>query len=254
MCAGRTLRQFPLIAEQVGEEVVAPLGRPRGPNHFQSASDSVATMTFAKFILPSKSLILDVGAFWFIAYILSGNTSAVRFAEGVTAGNQRNCFFVIHRHTGKSLSDVTCRSNRIGLSVRPFRIHIDQAHLHRAQRILKITIAAVTLISQPRALRTPVYFFGFPHVRAPAAKTERLETHRLEATFPERIMRSAQEIFRPYFCLIGHNSRRALSRFTLSGQLLRGAKRCCPAPAPPRPSPMRYVPALCHAIRMNSGP
>ena len=74
------------------------------------------------------------------------------------------------------------------------------------------------------------------------------------ATLPARIMRSAQEIFRPYFCLIGQSSRRALSRFTLSGQLLSGAKRCVPEPAPPRPSPMRYVPALCHAMRMNNGP
>src|SRR5580700_6803979 len=57
------------------------------------------------------------------------------------------------------------------------------------------------------------------------------------ATLPARIKRSAQEIFWPYFCLIGHNSRRALSRFALSGQLLSGAKRCCPVPAPPRPSP-----------------
>src|ERR1700741_4983866 len=59
-------------------------------------------------------------------------------------------------------------------------------------------------------------------------------------------MRSAQEIFRPYFCLMGQSSLRALSRFALSGQLLRGAKRCWPAPAPPRPSPMRDVAALCH--------
>ena len=43
----------------------------------------------------------------------------------------------------------------------------------------------------------------------------------------------------PYFCLIGHSRRRALSRLTLSGQLLSGAKRCCPRPPPPRPSPMR---------------
>src|SRR6516162_6345023 len=49
------------------------------------------------------------------------------------------------------------------------------------------------------------------------------------ATLPARIMRSAQEIFRPYFCLIGQSSRRALSRLALSGQLLRGAKRCVPA-------------------------
>ena len=34
---------------------------------------------------------------------------------------------------------------------------------------------------------------------------------------------------RPYFCLIGHSSRRALSRLALSGQLLSGAKRCWPA-------------------------
>ena len=62
------------------------------------------------------------------------------------------------------------------------------------------------------------------------------------------------EIFRPYFRLIGQSSRRALSRFALSGQLPRGAKRSMPDPAPPRPSWMRYVPALCHAIRMKSGP
>jgi len=62
------------------------------------------------------------------------------------------------------------------------------------------------------------------------------------------------EIFWPYFCLIGQRRRRALSRFALSGQLLSGAKRCSPLPAPPRPSAMRYVPAACHVMRMKSGP
>jgi hypothetical protein len=74
------------------------------------------------------------------------------------------------------------------------------------------------------------------------------------ATLPASTIRSAQEIFRPYFFLMGQSSRRALSRLALSGQLFRGAKRCSPLPAPPRPSLMRYVPALCHAMRMNSGP
>src|SRR5438128_2532516 len=68
------------------------------------------------------------------------------------------------------------------------------------------------------------------------------------ATLPVRIIRSAHEILRPYFCLIGQSSRRALSRLTLSGQLLSGANRCCPRPPPPRPSPVRYVPALCQAM------
>ena len=59
------------------------------------------------------------------------------------------------------------------------------------------------------------------------------------ATLPARIIRSAQEIFLPYFCLMGWSRRRALSRLTLSGQLFSGAKRCVPLEAPPRPSAMR---------------
>src|SRR5512135_1453075 len=74
------------------------------------------------------------------------------------------------------------------------------------------------------------------------------------AQLPARIIRSAQEIFLPYFCLIGQSKRRALSRLTLSGQLLRGGNRWPPEDAPPRPSPLRYVPALCHAIRIKSPP
>src|SRR5208337_1677570 len=46
---------------------------------------------------------------------------------------------------------------------------------------LKITVAAVALVRQPLGFRAPVdVLFGLPHIRAPAAKTERLEAHRLE--------------------------------------------------------------------------
>src|ERR1035441_3893085 len=86
MRTGRTLRQFPFVAEQVREEVVAPLRRRRGPSDFQTATDGVTTKTFAKFILPSEALILDVGTFWFGAYILRGNASAVGFG-GDTIGS-----------------------------------------------------------------------------------------------------------------------------------------------------------------------
>src|SRR5579871_503104 len=73
----------------------------------------------------------------------------------------------------------------------------------------------------------------------PAPKPNVLKFMDSNATLPASIKRSAQEILLPYFCLIGQSKRRALSRLTLSGQLLRGAKRCCPDPAPPRPSPIR---------------
>ena len=58
------------------------------------------------------------------------------------------------------------------------------------------------------------------------------------ATFPAKINRSAQLIFFPYFCLIGHRSLLALSKFPLSGQLFKGANRWAPVPPPPRPSPI----------------
>src|SRR6266850_415804 len=57
----------------------------------------------------------------------------------------------------------------------------------------------------------------------PPAKPNVLKPIDSSATLPVRIIRSAHEIFLPYFCLIGHSSRRALSRLTLSGQLLSGA-------------------------------
>ena len=44
----------------------------------------------------------------------------------------------------------------------------------------ELTLAAVALIAQPRAFRTPVQFFGLPYVRAAAGEAERLEAHRLE--------------------------------------------------------------------------
>src|SRR3954464_5607587 len=62
------------------------------------------------------------------------------------------------------------------------------------------------------------------------------------AQFPAKTSRSAQESLRPYFCLIGQSRRRALSRLTLPGQLLRGAKPRWPRPPPPRPSPGRELP------------
>src|ERR1700723_4105275 len=117
MPPSRALFQFPFVAEQVREEVIAPLRRRSRPNDFQAAADSVTTKTFAKFILPSKTLILDVGTFWLGAYILSGNGSAGGFAEAVTAGDERNGFLAIHRHARESLSDITCRGKRIRLSI-----------------------------------------------------------------------------------------------------------------------------------------
>src|ERR1700693_4151769 len=99
MRPGRALGQFPVEAEQVGEEVVAPLGRRLGPNDFKAAADGVSTKTFSKFILPPEALVLNVGAFWFGAHVVGRNGSAVGLTEGRAAGNQRHGFLVVDGHS-----------------------------------------------------------------------------------------------------------------------------------------------------------
>ena len=103
------------------------------------------------------------------------------FAKGVAAGNQRDRFFVVHRHPAEGFANVPSRRKGIRLAVRPFRIHIDQTHLHGSEGIRKITVAAVALIRQPLAFGAPVdVLFGLPDILAATAETEGLEAHRFE--------------------------------------------------------------------------
>jgi len=78
----------------------------------------------------------------------------------------------------------------IRFAVRSFRIYVDQAHLHGAQRILKIAVATISLVTQPLAFGAPVDFFGLPHVRTAAAKPKRLEAHGLQSNVARKNHRS----------------------------------------------------------------
>ena len=102
-----------------------------GPSDFQAAADGVSAKTFTKFILPSEALVLNVGTFRLGAHVVSGNGSAVSLAEGMSAGNQRDGFFVVHGHALERFANVPARRNGIGLSIGPFRVHVNQSHLHR---------------------------------------------------------------------------------------------------------------------------
>ena len=179
--AGRALRQLPFEAEQVLEEVVAPFRRRRGPDDLEAAGDRVIAFAGAEFVLPAEALIFDRRAFGFGADIDLRVRRAVGLAEGVAAGDQRDGFLVVHRHALERFADVPRRGDRIRLAVRPFRIDVDQAHLHRAERILQLAIAEIALVRQPFAFRAPVDgIVGLPAVRPSAAKAERLEAHRFE--------------------------------------------------------------------------
>ena len=175
----RALGQFPFVAEQVLEEVVAPLGWRRAPGHFQAAGDRVSRFARAIFALPAKALVLDPAGFRLRAH-QRRVASAVRFAEAVTAGNQRDRFFVVHRHAAERLTDIPRCSDWVRVSIGPFGIDVNQAHLNSAQGKREVTVAAVALIRQPRALTAPVKFIGLPDVGASAGKAVGLEAHRLQ--------------------------------------------------------------------------
>ncbi len=177
---GRALGQFPFVAEQVPEEVVAPLRRRRGPGDFRAAADRVIALAAAKTALPAEALQFDAGGFRCWAH-QRGIARAVGLAEGVSAGDERDGFLVVHGHAGKGLADVLGCGERIRIAVRPFRVHVDQTHLHGGERILEIPVTRVALVAKPGVLGAPVgVFVRLPDIGAPAAKAEGLEAHRLE--------------------------------------------------------------------------
>src|SRR5437764_3709392 len=107
------------------------------------------------------------------------------FAEGVAAREQRYSLLVIHGHTAKRLADVRGCGERIRLTLRALRVHVDEAHLNGAVRFLELPVVIVTLGSKPLNFRPPIDVrFRLPNVLAPAGEPKRLETHRLQSAVP----------------------------------------------------------------------
>ncbi len=98
---------------------------------------------------------------------------------------ERDGLLVVHGHASERLADVLGRGERTWLTIRPLGIDVDEAHLHRTERIREIPLAAVALIGEPGVLRPPIdVLFGFPDVLTPASETERREAHRLQGDVP----------------------------------------------------------------------
>src|SRR5262249_16234284 len=116
---------------------------------------------------------------------------------------------------------------RLGDTIWPARGRSLRAGLQSSEAVvLKLRLAP--RVAQPHALATPVQLFRLPDVGAAARARPPAKPIDSRATLPVRMIRSAKQILRPYFCLIGHRRRRALSRFALSGQLFNCATRCWP--------------------------
>src|SRR5579859_6259475 len=173
---GWALGQLPFVVEQVLEEVVAPVCRRLRPGDFRSARDCVPAFACAELALPAEAHLLNGRCFGFWADELR-IASAMGLAETMSAGDERNRLLVVHRHALEGLANIDGRGERVGLAVRPFRVHIDETHLHGGERILELAVARVALVAEPGILLAPVDgFVRLPHIGAAAAEAERLET------------------------------------------------------------------------------
>ena len=157
--AGGALRQLPLEAEQVLEEVVAPLRRRRGPGDFEAAGDRVAALAGAEAVAPAEALRLEAGRLRARRRRVEAGAGAVRLAEGVAAGDQRDGLLVVHRHAAEGLADVVRRGDRVGIAVGAFGVDVDEAHLHGGERVLEVArvrrLAVVVLHEHAVAFSTP---------------------------------------------------------------------------------------------------
>ena len=141
---GGALREFPLVAEQVFEEVVAPLRGRGGPGDFEAAGDCVAALAGAEAVSPAEALLVEAGRFGLGCHVRRGG-GAVGLAEGVAADDERDGFFVVHGHAAEGVADVVRGLDRIGIAVGTFGVHVDEAHLHRGERILEVARVDVAI-------------------------------------------------------------------------------------------------------------
>src|SRR6185437_4472773 len=113
--------------------------------------------------LPAEALIFQRAGFR-LGSDQRGIARAMGLAEGVAARDQGYGLFVIHRHAEERLADILGRGDRVGIAVRAFRVDVNETHLHRAERLGELAFAAVALVAEPGALRTPIELFRFPGI------------------------------------------------------------------------------------------
>src|SRR5215218_7014574 len=178
---GRALGELPVVLVQIVEESVVPLRRLVGPGALQTAGSRVCALAGAVETLPAKTLLLDRGGFGLRADVFGGGR-AMGFADRVAADDERNRLLVVHRHATERLSNVAGGRQRIRVAARPLRVHIDQTHLHGAERTSPLPGPAVALISEPSVLGAPENLLGLPDILSSEAEAKCLEPHRFIGT------------------------------------------------------------------------
>ena len=110
--------------------------------------------------------------------------------------------------SAERLANVAGRPQRVRVAVGAFGVHVDEPHLHGAERTRQLAVAAVPLVAQPGVLADLKISSGQTSSR-PNPRPNVWKPIDSSATLPVKTSRSAHEIARPYFCLTGQSSRRA---------------------------------------------
>ena len=129
--------------------------------------------------VPAHALIGHTVRRGLCAHALRRVVGAVRLTEGVTACDEGHGLFVVHGHPAERLADVGRGGQRVRVAVRALGVHVDEAHLHRSERILELPVAVVALIGEHLGLGAPVHELRLPVVDPAAGETHRLEAHLL---------------------------------------------------------------------------
>jgi hypothetical protein len=173
----------------------------------------------------------------------------------VTTGNQRHGLFIIHRHPREGFAYVTGSRHGVRIAVWPFRVYVDQAHLHRAEGIGQFPLTTVALVTKPFGFRAPVdVFLRFPDVFATAAKTEGLESHGFQRTVAGENHKISPGNLATVFLLDGPQQAARLVQVAVVGPTVDGRKALRAGPGPAATIGYPVVPALCQAMRRKKGP
>ena len=99
----------------------------------------------------------------------------------MTAGNESDGLFVVHGHALERLTNIAGREQGIGVTVRAFGVHVDETHLHGAEGIGQLAVAAVALVAEPGRFWSPVdAVLGLPGVLSSTREAVGRKAHRLE--------------------------------------------------------------------------
>ncbi len=153
---------YPVVFVQVLKEVVAPLGRRLGPDHFQTGGNGVSTKTAAVRAGPAQALRFKQATFWINPH-MGRFPCPMGFPQRMPPGDQRDGLFIVHPHVAEGGADRRRRRQWFTAGVWPFRVHVDQPHLGGANGAFRQAFWMAML--KPGFFVTPVNVqIRFPHV------------------------------------------------------------------------------------------